>query len=75
MADTDPAEPRIRGVLAISTIALWLKAKRPERVRQAGERFLTGDFITDRYARHELEALLAVELTELLADPEADETP
>lgn len=69
VADTDPAEPRVRGVLAISTIALWLKAQQPERVRQAGERFLAGDFITDRHTRRELEELLAVELTELLADP------
>jgi O-acetyl-ADP-ribose deacetylase (regulator of RNase III) len=75
VADTDPAEPRVRGVLAISTIALWLKAKRPERVRQAGGRFLAGDFITDRHARRELEELLAVALTELLVDPEADVTP
>ncbi len=56
VADTDPAEPRVRGVLAVSSVALWCKARRYDRAETLARGYLDTSAVTDEESVRELRA-------------------
>ena len=58
VADTDPSEPRVRGVLAVSSVALWYKARRFTRAQTLARHYLAVGAAADEESVRELRALM-----------------
>lgn len=58
VADTDPAEPRVKGVLAVSSVALWYKARRFTRAQTLARHYLAVGAAADEESVRELRALI-----------------
>lgn len=58
VADTDPAESRVKGVLAVSSVALWYKAHRFTRAQALARHYLAVGATADDESARELRTLL-----------------
>ena len=58
VADTDPAEPRVKSVLAVSSVALWYKAHRFIRAQALARHYLAMGAAADSESVQELRALI-----------------
>lgn len=58
VADTDPAEPRVKSVLAVSSVALWYKAHRFTRAQTLARHYLAMGAAADDESARELRTLL-----------------
>jgi hypothetical protein len=58
VADTDPAEPRVKSVLAVSSVALWYKAHRFTRAQTLARHYLAIGATADDESARELRTLL-----------------
>jgi hypothetical protein len=58
VADTDPEEPRVKSVLAVSSVALWYKAHRFIRAQALARHYLAMGAAADSESVQELRALI-----------------
>lgn len=58
VAETDPAESRVKSVLAVSAVALWYKAHRLTRAQALARHYLAAGVAVDEESVRELRALI-----------------
>jgi len=58
VADTDPAQPRVKSVLAVSAVALWYKAHRLTRAQALARHYLAAGVALEEASIRELRALI-----------------